>query len=148
MNRETLAEELRTDLPERLVQNFSQDTSANLIETSLTRNTNPRKIARRIYNIRQKREQFFSSGLFSDPAWDIILDLYMAEEDKKEICITSACIAAGVPTSTGLRWITILIQNGYVERHDDPADARRSLLRLTDAARDALEALLGQLGDD
>lgn len=148
MNRETLAEELRTDLPERLVQNFSQDTSANLIEISLTRNTNPRKIARRIYNIRQKREQFFSSGLFSDPAWDIILDLYMAEEDKKEICITSACIAAGVPTSTGLRWITILIQNGYVERHDDPADARRSLLRLTDGARDTLEALLGQLGDD
>ncbi|MCJ2186556.1 MarR family winged helix-turn-helix transcriptional regulator [Novosphingobium beihaiensis] len=106
---------------------------------------NTRAIAHKLYQTRRMREQVFSEGLFSDPAWDILLDLYMAEEEQKKIYITSACLAAGVPTSTGLRWITILIQNGYVERHNDPSDARRSFLRLTGTARHALETVLGQL---
>lgn len=103
-----------------------------------------RNIAVNLYRLRRKRDTLFKTGLFSDPAWDLLLDLYAAEMTQKKICITSACIAAGVPASTGLRWITILIQNGYVERYDDPVDSRRSLLSLTATARKALETLFEQ----
>ena len=97
--------------------------------------------AEKIYNLRRKRDKIFKTGLFSDPAWDILLDLYISERSNKEIYVTSACLAAGVPASTGLRWITILIQNGYVERRGDAADARRSLVSLTSLGRDLLDTL-------
>ncbi|MCJ2180546.1 MarR family winged helix-turn-helix transcriptional regulator [Novosphingobium album (ex Hu et al. 2023)] len=148
MNRKMPAEELHTDLPKKLAEIDPSITTEYLENITLNKERNIKKIARKIYNIRQKRGIFFRKNLFGDPAWDIILDLYIAEEDEKEISITSACVAAGVPTSTGLRWITILIQNGYVDRHDDPADARRSYLRLTATARDSLEALLSQFSED
>lgn len=97
--------------------------------------------AEKIYKLRRKRDALFNTGLFSDPAWDILLDLYVSEKAGKKICITNACIAAGMPASTGLRWISILDQNGYVERQDDPADAGRSLVHLTNTARNALQSL-------
>lgn len=99
------------------------------------------------YKIRRERDSLFVPGLFSDPAWDILLDLYISEKAGKKICITSACIAAGVPASTGLRWIAILVQNGYVEREEDPADARRSFVSLTPTARGKLERLFGKTGN-
>lgn len=97
--------------------------------------------AEKSYSLRRKRDKLFKDGLFSDPAWDILLDLYVAERSEKEIYITSACLAAGVPASTGLRWITILIQNGYVERREDQGDARRSLVSLTPHGRALLDSL-------
>lgn len=108
----------------------------------------PYDIAERLYQVRRKRDAMFKSGLFSEPVWDILLDLYIAEGEQKQISITSACLAANVPTSTGLRWITILIQNGYIERQEDRKDARRSFLCLTPAARQALESLFEQFDSD
>lgn len=144
MDRTTFTEEPCREASEKFAHPKKINSKNVAVLATSNPNSDARKVARKLYHIRQKRDKFFRSGLFSDPAWDILLDLYMAEEDQKKIYITSACIAAGVPTSTGLRWITILIQNGYVERRDDPNDARRSFLALTDVARDALEALLVQ----
>lgn len=101
-------------------------------------------MAARLYRLRRQRDALFQPGMFGDPAWDLLLDLYVSEQEKKQICITSACIAAGVANSTGLRWISILVQNGYVERQDDPADARRAYLTLTAKARNALDTLFEQ----
>lgn len=114
-------------------------------EHSLKPQPNYGNIARKIYNARRERDTVFKGDLFSDPAWDILLDLYTSEKSGQKISVTSACIAARVPTSTGLRWITILIQNGYVERQSDPSDARRSFLSLTPAAREGMEILFEQL---
>ncbi|MCT2398083.1 MarR family winged helix-turn-helix transcriptional regulator [Novosphingobium mangrovi (ex Huang et al. 2023)] len=98
-------------------------------------------IAEILFKIRRKRDEVLGSGIFHDPAWDILLSLYCAEADQKPIHISSACLAAGVPASTGARWAAILIQNGHVEQHNDPADAGQSLLSLTPSARKALDSL-------
>lgn len=103
--------------------------------------------AENLYKLRRKRDRLFIPGLFSDPAWDLLLDLYVSEKARKKICTTSACIAAGVPASTGLRWINILVQNGYLQREEDPGDARRSLVSLTATARHALETLFEDSGE-
>lgn len=144
MNNKILADTQVYESYEKKINDNISPGNANGLKSSKMRNENLKALARKIYDLRHKRDQFFHNGLFSDPAWDIILDLYISEADQKEISITSACIAAGVPASTGLRWITILIQNGHVERYEDSTDARRSFLRLTPSARDSLEALLSQ----
>jgi DNA-binding MarR family transcriptional regulator len=68
--------------------------------------------------------------MFGDPAWDILLDLYVARVRGKPISISSACIAAGTSSTTGLRWLRRLERSGAIVRKPDPADARRSFLEL------------------
>jgi hypothetical protein len=52
------------------------------------------------------RSQHFVPALFADPAWDILLDLAAARIDGRMVAVSSLCIAAAVPATTALRWIT------------------------------------------
>jgi hypothetical protein len=92
-------------------------------------------MARWEYNRRRNRARFFADDrLFGEPAWDILLDLFIAGREGKRVPVTSACIGAAVPTTTALRWLTLLEQRGLVQRDDDPTDARRALVYLTNDA--------------
>jgi len=95
----------------------------------------PLQRAKEYYRKRRLRERMFADpNLFADPAWDILIDLYIASEEGRGISISSACIASAVPITTALRWIKILEQGGHISRHEDPSDARRVLMALTESA--------------
>ena len=38
------------------------------------------RLARRLLEARRKREEMLGADLFRDPAWDILLDLFLAHE--------------------------------------------------------------------
>lgn len=90
--------------------------------------------ARELYEQRQRRKAFFNADLFSEPAWDMLLDLYISGSEGKQVSTTSACIGAGVPVATGIRWLHVLENEGLVVRRVDPADGRRTFVSLTTAA--------------
>lgn len=79
---------------------------------------------------RRLRDRFFDSSLFADPAWDILLDLAAARLEGRAVSVSSLCIAAAVPTTTGLRWIKALVDRGMLERQSDREDARRAFISL------------------
>lgn len=83
---------------------------------------------------RRLRDRFFESGMFADPAWDILLDLYAAHLEGGEVCVSSLCYAAAVPPTTALRWIGTMSEGGLLERRADERDRRRHFIRLTDRA--------------
>ena len=88
--------------------------------------------AEALYSIRRDRaENFGNRQLFGEPAWDILLDLYIAQTRGKMVSVSSACIASGVPSTTALRYLAVLEEEGMIERQHDPADARRSWIKLT-----------------
>jgi len=98
------------------------------------------KYAKRYYRSRRAREKIFGSGnLFADPAWDILIDLFISAKEGKEVSVSSLCIAAAVPATTGLRWIKLLESEGMIERTADPVDARRFNLSLSEATNNELE---------
>lgn len=99
-------------------------------------------IAAAIYCLRRRRERLFATGLFSEPAWDLLLDLFAAETTRKRVSITSACIASVAPTTTALRCIKQLESENLIYRERDPMDARRSYIRLSTHSIGALEGLL------
>ena len=39
--------------------------------------------------------------LFGEPAWDILLDLYIANVENKPVSVSSACIGSAAPPTTG-----------------------------------------------
>jgi hypothetical protein len=86
---------------------------------------------REIIKLRRMRDRFFPTDLFADPAWDILLDLRAAALEGQYVSVSSLCIAAAVPPTTALRWITAMTESGMLVRRQDPADARRVFIELS-----------------
>ncbi|WP_242184255.1 hypothetical protein [Sphingomonas sp. CARO-RG-8B-R24-01] len=80
---------------------------------------------------RRLRDQFFGAGLFEDPAWDMLLDLFAAELERVQVSVSSLCIAAAVAPTTALRWIARMTEAGLFERRPDPFDRRRAFMVLS-----------------
>ncbi|QNA86173.1 MarR family transcriptional regulator [Sphingomonas sp. So64.6b] len=104
-------------------------------------------IAKHLYSARRRRAKAFAaySMAFHEPPWDMLLDLYVARMERRMVSATSACIAADVPTTSGLRWISTLRQRGLVDLSSDPADGRRTIVRLSDRATETMERYLESL---
>jgi DNA-binding MarR family transcriptional regulator len=77
-----------------------------------------------------------------DPAWNMLLDLYVQKSLRRAVPISSATIAADVAPTTALRWIVVLENRGMIFRIADPADARRSHLNLTERGLQLVETVL------
>ena len=98
--------------------------------------------------MRRKREALFGvPGLFGEPAWDMLLDLYLADFDGKRLSVTGACIGSAVPVTTALRWLDRLDEAGLITREGDARDGRRTHVQITPLARQAMDACLGQFAD-
>lgn len=96
--------------------------------------------ARQIYASRRKRCAIFDNAeLFGEPAWDILLDLYIAHAEGKQVSVSSACIGSAAPSTTGLRWLGILAQHDLVVREHDPDDQRRVLVHLSEGGLQAMD---------
>lgn len=114
-----------TDSPPKLATQFSRNYLA---------------LARHAYMLRRKRSEIFKNpDLFGEPAWDILLDLYIAHADGKSVSVSSACIGSASPATTGLRWLGVLADEGLILRENDTSDQRRVMVRLTDAGMKAME---------
>ena len=107
---------------------------------SITKNTGiDAKSVREIIKKRRLRERYFDAGLFADPAWDILLDLKAAHVEGQNVSVSSLCIAAAVPPTTALRWITAMTESGMLIRRLDPDDARRVFIELSDETHAKLD---------
>ena len=94
--------------------------------------------AKLVYSVRRRRDAAAGvGGLFGEPAWDILLDVFIAQLSRCDIQVSSVCIEAGVPATTILRWLARLEQEGLIYRASDNVDGRRRYVRLTPAG-DAL----------
>jgi DNA-binding MarR family transcriptional regulator len=101
--------------------------------------------AQRLYQQRRLRDQFFHADIFAEPAWDMLLDLFAAAEKGQRIYVTSLCIAAAVPATTALRWITLLEKRGLVVKVKDDEDGRKFWIELAPATRSSLERYLARI---
>jgi DNA-binding MarR family transcriptional regulator len=71
--------------------------------------------------------------------WSLLVPL----QRNGDLRSTDLAARVGVDVSVVSRRLAVLERAGYVERHPDPRDGRASLLRITPAGDDALEAARG-----
>ena len=102
------------------------------------------ELALLLYNERRSRDLLMPAGrgLWGDPAWDMLLDLFVANEEGRRVNIVSACIGGCIPTTTGLRLVGQLIDAGLVVRTIDQNDRRKGMLGLTSETSSAMRHYL------
>lgn len=88
--------------------------------------------ARSLYERRGRRRDFVPGDLLGEPAWDMLLDLFMQFAGGAQVSTTSLCVASRVPASTALRYIAALEEAGLVQRSDSEFDKRVTFVRLTE----------------
>jgi DNA-binding MarR family transcriptional regulator len=105
----------------------------------------PSRTVRAVQAVRRQRAALFGGDLFSDPAWDILLELYALHLEQQRTSVSSVYKASTVPGSTALRWLAKLEHDGLVVRTEDPLDQRRSWIDLTDDGRERMRRLFEML---
>ena len=96
---------------------------------------------------RRVRAKYFDRDLFGEPAWEILLALYIAEESGPRFTTSKLAEWIGVPLSTVVRWIRTLEEKSLVGRIDHPTDRRIVSIRLLDKGRAALDSYLRAIPD-
>jgi DNA-binding MarR family transcriptional regulator len=103
---------------------------------------------RKAIRARRLRSRPFPDVLFEDPAWDMLLDLYAAHLERAQVSVSSLCIAAAVPPSTALRWISKMTEDGLFIREPDPFDRRRAFMALSEASLDRMNRYFATLAQN
>lgn len=88
-------------------------------------------VASALARLRNRRSRYFSEGLFAEPSWDILLDLFVSQVRGARVATTSLCLAANAPQATALRHIAVLGEHGLLRRFGAPEDKRLVLVQIT-----------------
>ena len=99
-------------------------------------------VAQWIYAARERRPPAGLPGVQAEPAWEILLDLFINRTLGKRVAINAACVASRAPSTTALRHIRIMCDAGMVRRIPDGDDRRRLWLELTEETARAMEEYL------
>lgn len=101
-------------------------------------------IAAAIYRSRRRRLKHFDGSLFAEPAWDMLLEMFVKTARAERISTINLCVAADIPASTGLRWIIRLEDQGHLRRYKAPDDARLMLIEMSPGAYERMREFLSE----
>ena len=101
------------------------------------------KAARSIVEMQALRRQFFPAAMFGEPAWDILLALYLASA-RADRTVDRLAQHSGAPLSTAIRWLNYLEAEGLVMLDTNVHEPAQRQVHLTDKANRSLRAFLSQ----
>lgn len=110
-----------------------------------THPTNASALARALRDTRLEAMRAFSDGLICDPAFDMLLEVFIAEEEGERLSISKLLRAAAVPSTTMLRWLKRMESEGILVRKPDQFDARRFFIGLSEETRSKMHKLIGSV---
>ena len=123
--------------------------SANDDEDAETPNAEANRLerkARQLLESRRRRVAIFGPQMFAEPAWDMLLILYLSGGGRRQTQ-SSLGELSGASRSTAMRWIDFLACRDLIRREEHPTDRRRNFVALTETGRSLLELYLSETGD-
>jgi DNA-binding MarR family transcriptional regulator len=106
------------------------------------RDMNLVQLAETIIEARRRRAEIFNPAMFGEPAWELLLTLFVMDREGPRLTIGRLAQLAGTKLTTALRWLEYLEDQAFVQREQHPNDARTAFIQLTDKAREALRLYL------
>lgn len=90
--------------------------------------------AERLYAERRRRDALFPDGLFGEPAWDLLLAMFIAREKGQAMILCKAYKSACVSDTTGRRLLDRMEEDGLITRRRAPRSRKMRVVELTDKA--------------
>lgn len=81
------------------------------------------------------RAKLFDDLIVGDSSWRILLELFIANEN---VPVTSISVLGGMRATTGLRWIDLLNQKGFLSIIYAANDNRKKSLSLTEQGEEKM----------
>ena len=94
---------------------------------------------------RRLRRQFLPEALFHEPAWDMLLALFIARDERLPMNIKTLVSLSDAPVTTSQRWIEHLHKLKLINLVTDSADRRRAEISLSQTGDRAMSAYLHAL---
>ena len=99
-------------------------------------------VARFLILSRRRRNLTLPALEFGEPAWDIVLELYVLQAEGRRISVSNLCDSSMIAESTALRWIRAMVGVGQLLRKPDTEDRRRIFVVLAPNLLDAVTLYL------
>lgn len=93
--------------------------------------------ARQALHERRRRMEGFGAGFGGEPAWALLLIIYIGGGGPPTI--GHLADLAAVPLTSALRWLEYLEDQGLVVRSRHPNDARKTFIEITDRGREKMD---------
>ena len=126
-----------------------QESSATRHEVSLFqvegRHASLAAVAQTLLNQRQSRKKFMPASLFHEPAWEILLSLFIARERNRTLNVKHLVRLIDAPVTTSQRWIDQLAHMRFAKRIADPNDRRKLEISLSDEGHAMMTRYLSSL---
>jgi CheY-like chemotaxis protein/DNA-binding MarR family transcriptional regulator len=84
--------------------------------------------------LRRLRQDSAVLAQLDEPSWTILLEVYRAEITGRRLSVSKLCALDEASQTTAWRRIRSMEEEGLLVRDQDPSDARRSFVMLTDTA--------------
>ena len=102
-------------------------------------------LCRALIQIRRAIGDSLGFTLCPNPIWDMLLDLYVAQHEARDVYLWPLCMAANTPLSTAHRKIGEMEKQGLLARAISGRDRRRIGIKLTDQGMTTITALLDRI---
>jgi DNA-binding MarR family transcriptional regulator len=106
--------------------------SASEVEAELV------EAAHRALRAEQERSELFGPDLFPNPAWAMLLHLFVSDTEGRPVTSSGICAAAGVTETVALRNLAVLVTAKLVRRQPQPGNPGAIYLTLTPAGKERL----------
>jgi hypothetical protein len=69
---------------------------------------------RHLHDCKARESVFGRSEFFGDPAWNMLVELFIAHEERRDLTAGQLCGRAGAALQTAHRWLAIMEREGLV----------------------------------
>jgi DNA-binding MarR family transcriptional regulator len=95
--------------------------------------------AGRVQFARDLRRTIFDAHIFGEPAWDMLLALYVMDNIQRRLSMAELSKYADVPPTTALRWLNYLETRDLIWRHSSSVDKRYVYVELSHKGRAGMD---------
>ena len=146
--------EIKSALNEVMVKLNALEESIPVVEKSGAEEKTTKKLStgelieqakRNLWWSRSKVQAMDSGGgLFSDACWIMCLDVYIWNLNQELITISSIAHSSGIPMTTAMRYINVMVEQGHLVKTPNPIDNRMFFVSMS---ADTIERITNVLID-
>lgn len=82
------------------------------------------------------------NGLFADSCWTMCLDIYICGLKGERVTVSAIAHSSGIPMTTAMRYINVMVEQGLIEKAPNPADNRMIFVSASPGCMEKIEKLL------